>query len=625
MTEAENEFYFSVTSEIRRYCERSDSPEGFIVTIPQRQMTSSMAAACRAWRKKFGGTIDDDFLSEAWGVDVEEDRPEQDNGPLIRELVSIAKEVGDYEYLKCNDSKFQILLSSLREYWASNPEQKVVLFSFYRETLHYLEERLFEEGISSICLMGGMDKMSAMREFESPASPRILLASEVASEGVDLQFSSLLINYDLPWNPMKIEQRIGRIDRIGQKKPVIHIWNLFHEDTIDERVYERLLGRLNIFQSALGSMEGVLGEQIQEMTKDLFSHNLSAKQEEAVIEQTYMAIANQLLQDERLEEESSHLIAHGDYIQNKIKAAQELKRFVTSNDLYWYFRDFFDREYPGCRIVKVDEPMVFEVELTGPAKYEFSEFLQRERLLGKTKLVQPTGSIAPRYQFENRVALGKPLFEVVSQYHPAIRFISERYKAKGKRTFHPVISAKLSQLDAPSVSKGIYIFGIWRWAMRVATRDVERLSYQAIGLESGALLDPDMSELLINNAALAEVDWMAAANVVDCSLAEERFGECEDALEEGYNDFVGNLKRENADRINLLVHNIESHLERETAKLKALIERMRAEKKFRGVKLQEDKLKKLHQRVSDQLAYVKAAESATHEFVAVINGVILVE
>ena len=98
-----------------------------------------------------------------------------------------------------------------------------------------------------------------LTQFSSDAGIKILLSSEVASEGVDLQFSSLLVNYDLPWNPAKIEQRIGRIDRIGQEESKILIWNLVYEDTVDDRVYELLLERLNTFNRALGSMEVVLG------------------------------------------------------------------------------------------------------------------------------------------------------------------------------------------------------------------------------------------------------------------------------------------------------------------------------------------------------------------------------
>jgi hypothetical protein len=153
-----------------------------------------------------------------------------------------------------------------------------------------------------------------------------------------------------------------------------------------------LLQRLNIFKAALGSIENVLGEFIREMTRDLFSHELSVEQEKEVIQQSYMAIANRRLQEERLEEESSHLIAHGDYIQNKVKAAQELKRFITSEDLHSYFRDFYQQEFPGTRILRVDDDVMrFEIELSGAAKGKLREFLQREKLLGHTRLAQPQG------------------------------------------------------------------------------------------------------------------------------------------------------------------------------------------------------------------------------------------
>lgn len=123
-------------------------------------------------------------------------------------------------------------------------------------------KRLQSDGFDSVVVHGGMDKQEALDRFERPAGPNILLSSEVAAEGVDLQFSSLVVNYDLPWNPAKIEQRIGRIDRIGQEESQILIWNLVYEDTVDDRVYERLLEQLTTFRQALGSMEAVLGDEI---------------------------------------------------------------------------------------------------------------------------------------------------------------------------------------------------------------------------------------------------------------------------------------------------------------------------------------------------------------------------
>ena len=105
----------------------------------------------------------------------------------------------------------------------------------------------------SLLLWGNMatSKQDLINEFRERSDLRVLVATEVASEGVDLQFCRLLVNYDLPWNPMRVEQRIGRIDRLGQKAKVIHIWNLFYKETIDERIISRLLVRLRVFEQAL--------------------------------------------------------------------------------------------------------------------------------------------------------------------------------------------------------------------------------------------------------------------------------------------------------------------------------------------------------------------------------------
>ena len=118
----------------------------------------------------------------------------------------------------------------------------------------------------------------------------MMLSSEVASEGVDLQFSRLLVNYDLPWNPMRVEQRIGRLDRIGQTSSQITIWNIFYEDTIDERIYTRLYERLDIFRRALGDLEAVLGDEIRKLTEAPLFGKLTPEQEEARIVQTEQAL-----------------------------------------------------------------------------------------------------------------------------------------------------------------------------------------------------------------------------------------------------------------------------------------------------------------------------------------------
>jgi len=360
----------------------------------------------------------------------------------------------------------------------------------------------------------------------------------------------------------------------------------------------------------------------------LFSHELSVEQEKEVIQQSYMAIANRRLQEERLEEESSHLIAHGDYIQNKVKAAQELKRFITSEDLHSYFRDFYHQEFPGTRLLRVDDDaMRFEIELSGAAKGELRDYLQREKLLGHTRLAQPQGVPPFHFLFDNKASFIRvPNLEVISQFHPVIRYISESYRRRGLRTFHPVISVELKCDSSTGVQVGLYIFCIARWSVRVATRDVERLAYQAVSLSNSEFLDSDTSERLINTAAMVGSDWTGAGSVVDGILAEECFGRCEDVLEQQYEGFVGNLRREGADRIALQLNNLQSHLEREATKLRYLIQRFRDEGKLKAVGLYESKLRKLSQRVSEQIDYVRSSgKTPTHESVNVANGVILVK
>src|SRR6185369_3858452 len=130
--------------------------------------------------------------------------------------------------------------------------EKVVLFSSFRATLKYLSERLNADGMTNISLMGGgkINKDDVLKQFKLQYGPQVLLSSEVGGEGIDLQFCRVLVNYDLPWNPMRVEQRIGRIDRLGQKAEKIIIWNLFYEDTIDARIYQRLYKKLDLCRSS---------------------------------------------------------------------------------------------------------------------------------------------------------------------------------------------------------------------------------------------------------------------------------------------------------------------------------------------------------------------------------------
>jgi SNF2 family DNA or RNA helicase len=138
-----------------------------------------------------------------------------------------------------------------------SPRQKLVLFTEHRDTLNYLENRittLLGRRDALVIIHGGMgreDRLKAQEAFRFDPDVQILLATDAAGEGINLQRAHLMVNYDLPWNPNRIEQRFGRIHRIGQTE-VCHLWNLVAEETREGDVYRTLLEKMEQARQALG-------------------------------------------------------------------------------------------------------------------------------------------------------------------------------------------------------------------------------------------------------------------------------------------------------------------------------------------------------------------------------------
>jgi SNF2 family DNA or RNA helicase len=143
-------------------------------------------------------------------------------------------------------------------------DAKVIIFTHFHITLERLAERLRALGIDFVLYHGGLSlarKDEAIRRFEESA--RVLLSTEAAGEGRNLQFCRTMINFDLPWNPMRIEQRVGRIHRIGQTREV-DIFNLAAEGTIEDYILNLLDRKLNMFELVIGEMGMILGQLADE-------------------------------------------------------------------------------------------------------------------------------------------------------------------------------------------------------------------------------------------------------------------------------------------------------------------------------------------------------------------------
>lgn len=152
------------------------------------------------------------------------------------------------------EEKFRRLSSLLREEGVLGHDEKLVIFTEHKDTLLYLEERLKNShGLGVVSIHGGKnvdERRAAQSAFAKPET-QVLIATDAAGEGINLQFCRLLINWDIPWNPNRLEQRMGRIHRYGQKKDVL-VFNMVAGNTKEGQVLERLLSKLDIIREGLG-------------------------------------------------------------------------------------------------------------------------------------------------------------------------------------------------------------------------------------------------------------------------------------------------------------------------------------------------------------------------------------
>ena len=203
----------------------------------------------------------------------------------IQEILEKAKN------LDADDLKLGALRKIVRDRQRRR-NNKVMVFSSFRHTLAYLHKHLITDGFRVGLIHGGVpdeERLALRSRFEKPRSEKdsldLMLFSEVGCEGLDYQFCDCIVNYDLPWNPMKIEQRIGRIDRKGQKSESVTIINLITPGTVDADIYERCLLRIGVFESALGGSEEILGEITTELRDIAENHGLTQTERRIKLQQ----------------------------------------------------------------------------------------------------------------------------------------------------------------------------------------------------------------------------------------------------------------------------------------------------------------------------------------------------
>lgn len=597
MTDAERSFYTYVTEVTRDYAWRRGISDGFLLATPQRQVCSCPAAFARAW---LGG---DEGLIEDLTEQVMEDGEESDDESEYDDISSSLKEFLlanrprdlDVRELERSDSKLDRLLEVLRDYFGDHPGEKVILFTSFRATARYLVERLNSAEMRSMLLWGNMQesKQDLINEFRERPELRVLVSTEVAAEGVDLQFSRLLINYDLPWNPMRVEQRIGRIDRLGQKAKVIYIWNLFYKETIDERILGRLLTRLKVFEEALGEPEPIIGETIRRLESKLLTSKLTTEEEEAEIERARQALENVRLRQEELERNAAQMIAHGGLVLDRIAAAHELSRRVTESDLTVYVRDFLARHASGHQFTRLGETNQFSIQLPLGMAAELEEYCRRNGLAGQTQL---GSGMSRACQFFNSVTTtnGRAL-ESIHQFHPLVRFIGEKLSQLDE-AFYPVVAVRLGSAGSALVPDGEYMFAIRRWTFK-GVKEEEWLQSAVCSMNTREILPDELGETLINLARLQGKDWLEAKNVVGADAAADCLDHLELHLIDAYERAAKRKQDENSDRLMFQLHGIDQHLVARLQVLEATRDRHESLNRIGLVRATQGRIDKLRARM----------------------------
>ncbi|MEX1121323.1 MAG: SNF2-related protein [Balneolales bacterium] len=366
------------------------------------------------------------------------------------------------------DSKYEELRKVVDEV-VTKEGKKLIIFAFYKQTLFYLNERLKGAGVTTALIYGGNSKerSNILYQFENDNDIKVLLSSQVGAEGLDMQFCDAIVNYDLPWNPMVVEQRIGRIDRIGQESQVLHIYNMVVKCSIEEKIYDRLLDKIDVFRESLGDLEAILADgedlfhKMEKLEYELYSPNLSGKELDERIEQTTQAIINQREDLKVVGEEMTDMMVNDIYFQNEVDRIVKNVRYVSEKDLYNYLESLISNklEFVNLKVVekgiyrfwlqKRDISKLFAIIEAHIEKADMNLQMSLNRMYSEFKrtiLNNPDLKIT----FDSEIAFHNKKLVYINSYHPIIYVASREFEKeilKNLNTFRFSLTANDEVLE----------------------------------------------------------------------------------------------------------------------------------------------------------------------------------
>ena len=632
--EEELRIYENITEIIREQMEGKKGAAAFTILSRQREMASSLAAALRGWKDRDIINTRETRYQDLGFISSQGQKNSEAEGTYFKEFCEkINWEKINLDNLERSDSKYRALLKAIKQILSDNREEKIVVFAYFRNTLSYLSRRLKADGFSAALIMGGMKtpKEDVIEEFRESKDIPILLSSEVGSEGIDLQFCRVIVNYDLPWNPMRVEQRIGRLDRLGQKAEQISIVNFFVKNTIEDEILSRLYDRVEIFKHSIGDLEEILGERSMELMVKLLGEKATEERRKEMAEQSFDALINRRKEQERLEEEAINLVGFEDYILSSIMETKQRRRWLQGREIFMLVEGFFLQKFPGTRIEEEsrgdkEAPLIAKIKLSDKARTQLNIFVTDHKVATRTRLYSTTAPIRCSFDTPKINKLTRDM-EVIDPTHPLVLWIRNHYKENPHEIF-PVTAIRLKKDKVQDydldIATGDYVFLVQKWMLE-GFRSERTLAYCATLIEGGEPLDRLQSEDLVVAALLHGHSYPNAKNLAgDRKQRERSLQTCMDTLELGISSKYKEFREKNIQFCEQQENSARKYAQRRIARMEETLNKLRSEGK-QTVAATEGRIKMEEQRRDVKLHQIQKRKESERQDAQIVAGIIRVE
>lgn len=476
-------------------------------------------------------------------------------------------------YSEYNDSKFDQLLTVLKTVF-DHGNKKIIVFAIFKKTLKYLAIRLRKAGYKCEFIYGdpSIDKVAALRRFQFDDTIQVLLSSEVGSEGLDMQFCNTLVNYDLPWNPMVVEQRIGRVDRFGQESPKVNINTIIVKESILEDIYERLLTRIGIFRESIGDLEAILDSVMQtgdgkkvtiqdalkEMERDFYSEKLKPEEVEKKRSEIERAIENEKLNLKKIEEGLTNALTNDSYFRDEINKIVNNNAYVTSYELYHFVLQIIKEYLTTCELVQSDTPDIYILRIPKSDPKVMKRFLEQyqpadpdSKKLFRRYLTEIEDKLELKMTFDQEMAFKEKTLSFINIYHPIIRAGVKMFEAnrdKAQCTFFFQLTSKHLPTE---IGKGLYMLAIYKITVTRTLFDkpivTESLYPVLFDVANNHIVDDH--ELAERFMGRAQVDGQYAPLDETYRMDEEMIADLRYDLNDNVNEYVWTHQKELQSRI----------------------------------------------------------------------------